>query len=198
MRRIAIFAAALVLFPLCASAQEGEPAQPIAETLVPEASPDDLSVPETAAVETPATAQTPAATPGGLNPNDIASLLFTYWEHTAIQDAKRARGLVRPPTDAELMKDLSQPGEDLSVKPPPEERDISLGGIVYVHAKDWTIWLNGKRVTPKALPVEAMDLKVYGEFIELKWYDKYTNQIFPIRLRPHQRFNIDTRIFLPG
>lgn len=137
------------------------------------------------------------AIPGGINPNDIPSLVFTYWEHTAIEDAKRSRGLVRPPTEEELMRDLKTRGVDKPM-PPPEEREIRLGGIVYVKSGDWTIWLNDKRVTPKAIPAEVMDLKVSKEYIEMKWFDEYTNQIFPIRLRPHQRFNIDTRIFLPG
>lgn len=134
----------------------------------------------------------------GINPNNIPSLVFTHWEHTAIRDARRARGLVRAPTGEELQNDMNSMPEDLRVKPPPEERDISLGGIAFVDANDWTIWLNGQRITPKALPEEAMDIKVFDEYIEIKWFDKYTNQIFPIRLRAHQRFNIDTRIFLPG
>ena len=79
-----------------------------------------------------------------------------------------------------------------------EKREIILGGILYVSDDDWTIWLNGKRVTPKALPKEVIDLKVYDAHIEVKWFDDWTNQIFPIRLKTHQRFNIDTRIFLPG
>lgn len=163
-----------------------------------------LESPQSAAAAT-APATPPAAdntklvlAPGELNPNDVPSLVFTFWEHTAIKDARRSRGMVRPPTDDELMKDLKQGPQTFKNKPPPEERDISLGGIVYVTAEDWTIWLNGKRVTPKALPKEAIDLKVYDGYIEMKWFDEYTNQIFPIRLRPHQRFNIDTRIFLPG
>jgi hypothetical protein len=53
-------------------------------------------------------------------------------------------------------------------------------------------------VTPEALPEEIMDLKVYKEHVDLKWLDYYTNRIFPIRIRAHQRFNMDTRIFLPG
>ena len=130
--------------------------------------------------------------------NQMPSILFTYWEHTAIKDAKRARGLVRPPTEEELARELRNGPQDYNVKPPPEERDISLGGIVYVARGDWTIWLNGQRVTPTAIPEEVMDLKVFNEYVEFKWFDTYTNQIFPIRLRPHQRFNIDTRIFLPG
>ena len=132
-------------------------------------------------------------------PVDMSSILFTYWEHTALVDARRSRGLVRPPSEAELMRNLKQGEAPIEkVKPPPEKREISLGGISYRSPKEWTIWLNGQRVTPKALPTEALDLKVYKDYIEVRWLDDYTNQILPIRLRPHQRFNVDTRIFLPG
>lgn len=134
-----------------------------------------------------------------INPVEMPSVLFTYWEHTAIKEAKRARGSVRAPTAEELARDLSKgEGDVAKIKPPPEERDIKLGGIVFNSQADWTIWLNGKRVTPNAVPEEVLDLRVFSEYIELKWFDDYTNQIFPIRLRTNQRFNIDTRIFLPG
>ncbi len=129
--------------------------------------------------------------------NSLKSLLFTHWQHTAIIDARRSRGFVKPPTESELNENLAIPGEEIP-KPPPEEREISLGGIAFISADDWTIWLNGQRVTPKAIPKEVLDLTVYGEYIEVKWFDEYSNQIFPLRLRPHQRFNIDSRIFLPG
>lgn len=135
-----------------------------------------------------------------INPSAIPSLLFTYWEYNALQDAKRSRGVVRPPSDNELAAIGETPAAEQAVKPkpPPEQRYLKLGGIVYVHNKDWTIWLNGKMVTPKALPPEAIDLVVKKEYIDIKWFDEYTNQVFPVRLRPHQRFNLDTRIFLPG
>lgn len=179
-----------------AHAQESAPAvEPVPMGVVTPAT--GATPPHVAESPSQASAVTTPSFPGGINPNDIPSLLFTYWEHTAIVDAKRSRGLVRPPTEEELTRDLkNRDGE--KVKPPPEERDIRLGGIVYVTSGDWTIWLNDKRVTPKAIPAEVMDLKVSKEYIEMKWFDDYTNQIFPIRLRPHQRFNIDTRIFLPG
>jgi hypothetical protein len=150
---------------------------------------------EAPAAQTPEQAAAVAVGEEAINPNEIPSVLFTYWEHTAISDAKRAVGSTREVTQEEWQNIKDEP---LGVKPPPEERDITLGGIVFVTSGDWTIWLNGKRVTPKAIPREVTDLKVYKEYIEMKWYDDYTNQIFPLRMRAHQRFNIDTRIFLPG
>lgn len=135
------------------------------------------------------------------NVDEYRSLVFTHWEYVAINDAKRSRGLVRPPSEEELTRDLRTrtPQEEIvRVKPPPEKREIRLSGIVYKARGDWTIWLNEQRVTPQAIPEEILDLKVYKTYIEMRWFDVYTNKILPIRLRPHQRFNIDSRIFLPG
>jgi len=124
----------------------------------------------------------------------MPSLFFTYWQHQSIIDAKKSHGIVRPPTDAELK--ALEDGENLDFDP--ERRYVTLGGIVYKGDDDWTIWLNGERVTPSAVPKEVMDLQVYKDYIEVKWLDEYTNSIFPLRLRAHQRFNMDMRIFLPG
>lgn len=126
------------------------------------------------------------------DPGRMRSMFFTHWQYQALLDAKKSRGNVRAPTQSEL----NALGTVDKVKP--ANRDISLNGIVFVSEKDWTIWLNGMRVTPSAIPREVMDLQVHKHFIEVKWLDDYTNQIFPIRLRAHQRFNLDTRIFLPG
>lgn len=126
---------------------------------------------------------------------DIPSLIFTYWEHTALLDAREAAGKVNP-QPARIVKDGGQQEE--KPKPPPEKREIRLGGILYNGPQDWTIWLNEQRVTPETVPKEVVDLSVSKDYIELKWYDDYTELIYPIRLRPHQRFNVDTRIFLPG
>lgn len=129
-----------------------------------------------------------------ITPESIPSLFFTYWQHQSIKDSKNIRGVVRPPTQAEL--EAIERGDDL--KPDPSERYLSLSGIVFTNDDDWTIWFNGKRVTPDAVPAEVLDLKVYKNYIELKWFDDYTNQVFPIRLKAHERFNMDQRIFLPG
>lgn len=131
------------------------------------------------------------------DPSAMPSILFTYQEHQAIVDARNSRGLVRPVEDWELD---AEPEDDVPLPPPPppETRYIRLGGILYSSKNDWTIWLNEKRVTPDSLPPEIVDVKVSNEYVEMKWFDEYTKQILPIRLRSNQRFHIDARIFLPG
>lgn len=126
-----------------------------------------------------------------VDPSSIPSVLFTYWEHSAIVDARNSIGLVGTPKKSD--KDANGEG-----KLKPENRDVSLGGIAYTNTAEWTIWLNGIRVTPKTVPGEILDLRVYKEYIEVKWFDDWSNKIYPIRLRPHQRFNLDTYMFLPG
>ncbi len=77
-------------------------------------------------------------------------------------------------------------------------RELILGGVAYRSRAEWAIWLNGQKITPKNLPPEILDINVYKDYIRLKWVDSATNQIFPVKLRANQRFNMDTRMFLPG
>ncbi len=125
-----------------------------------------------------------------INLDQIPSLFFTPAEQSLIEEA-RAGLTTRAPTDFELRQ-----AQDGTV--PMGPREVALAGIVYLSAGDWTIWLNGQKVTPNRLPPEILDIRVLKNSIRLKWFDAYTNQIFPIKLKTHQRFNIDTRIFLPG
>ncbi|MCB1531511.1 MAG: hypothetical protein KDJ35_01445 [Alphaproteobacteria bacterium] len=198
---------ALAIGVASASAQEELlPAPDLGVDEVPQAQPEEGEIFFDASQETVQSVEQ-AATPSvqveedGLDrliPDMMRSIVFMPWEYAAIQDAKNSRGLARPTTDDELMREMAKASDRTRVKPPPEERDITLGGIVYKAPGTWTIWLNGKRVTPSALPEEIVDIKVFSDYIEMKWYDDWTNQIVPLRLRAHQRFNIDTRIFLPG
>ncbi|HAJ89562.1 MAG TPA: hypothetical protein DCM27_00890 [Rhodospirillaceae bacterium] len=127
--------------------------------------------------------------------SSVPSLVFTPSQYALLREARIGFN-TRAPTLQELAK-AGDPN-DPNYRPPVALRDIRLGGIAYNTPDDWTIWLNSNRVTPDALPAEAIDLRVYKDFIEVKWFDVVTNQIFPIRLRMNQRFNLDTRIFLPG
>jgi len=120
----------------------------------------------------------------------MPSLFFTPSQQSLISEA-RAGFTARPPTESEIRR--AQNGDV-----PKGLREVTLAGIVYLSAGDWTIWLNGQKVTPNRLPPEILDISVRKNSIKLKWFDAYTNQIFPIKLKTHQRFNIDTRIFLPG
>lgn len=145
----------------------------------------------------------PKGTRAELLPPDMTSVLYTFWEYTALMDAKNSRrssGVQRGVTQDEIDRELrmSNAPAEPKPKPPPEEREIALGGIVYTSGNDWTIWLNGQRVTPDALPKEIIDLKVQRHYIDVKWLDDYTQRLYPIRLRAHQRFQLDARMFLPG
>ncbi len=129
-------------------------------------------------------------------PEDVGTLVFTLWQHALLQDAKKMFG----------KKDVDDPqsggailSEDGVMAPRAQGvREIGLNGILYKGKDNWVVWLNGKRLAPNALPDEIVDLKVHRSHIDMKWFDSNTNIIFPIRLRPHQRFNLDSRIFLPG
>lgn len=117
------------------------------------------------------------------------SLFFNPWQMGMLMEARR--GLTaRLPDESELKDDGEKVVHAI--------RELSLGGIVYASADDWTIWFNQQRVTPDAVPPEIIDIKVFDEYVELKWFDKQTNVIFPVRLRAHQKFNLDYRLFSPG
>lgn len=129
-------------------------------------------------------------------PGRIGTLFFTLWQHSLLQDAKRLY-VTRRPTETEIAK--AADNDPNSLQPIDKGiREISLGGILYRGDKEWVVWLNGMRMVPNAIPKEVIDIKVTKTHIDLKWFDAYTNLIFPVRLRPHQRFNLDSRIFLPG
>jgi len=123
--------------------------------------------------------------------NQIPSLFFTSAEAALIASVRNGI-ITRPPTERELDTGETKQSPEAGV------RELSLGGIVYKSSSNWTIWINGKKITPKRIPPEILDIKVRKDHVKIRWFDPFTNQIFPIKLKPHQRFNIDTRIFLPG
>jgi hypothetical protein len=126
---------------------------------------------------------------GSVLPESLTTLFFTAWQHALLQEAKIGFNTALS----------GEPGNSAgAANRDPGIREISLGGIAFANAEKWTVWLNGVRVTPAAIPQQVLDIKVTQTYIDLKWFDNYTNKIYPIRLRPQERFNLDTRIFLPG
>ncbi len=131
--------------------------------------------------------------------SSIPSLIYTSEQYALLTEARIGFSARLP--NGKFVEDgkenLPEP-TDPNYRPPPSVRKLQLGGIVFNTPDEWTIYLNGKRVTPALLPSEAVDLRVYKDFIELRWFDVQTNKIFPVRLRPNQTFNLDARVFLPG
>lgn len=124
-----------------------------------------------------------------LNRIKLKSVFFTDEEYALLMEALEGF------RSKDATQDDVNSAEAEEYKPAP--RDVTLAGLVYVDALDWTLWLNKNLVKPDAIPEEVLDIKVFSEYVELQWYDSQTNQIFPLRLRPHQRFNLDAKIFLP-
>lgn len=133
--------------------------------------------------------------PVTIKPQEIGTLVFTLWQHSLLQQAKQSF-TTRNVTQEEI--DRAKSGELEDIEKPKGLRELSLSGILYKGKDDWVVWLNGQRLAPNALPKQVMDIKVSENHIDLKWFDEYSNLIYPVRMRPHQRFNLDSRIFLPG
>jgi hypothetical protein len=82
---------------------------------------------------------------------------------------------------------------------PPEHRVISLAGLFYRAPGKWIVWMNGKKMTPKDLLPEIVDIQVDGTaHVRLKWHDRVLNTVLSIELRPHETYDIASGILLPG
>jgi hypothetical protein len=126
--------------------------------------------------------------------DQILSLFLTIGEQNLLIEARKGF-MTRPPTESEFNQEQRNAEK---VDRPLSPREVSLGGLLYSSSNDWTIWINSQKITPKNIPPAILDIEVYKDHIKMKWLDFQTNQIFPIKLQTHQRFNLDTRIFLPG
>lgn len=119
---------------------------------------------------------------------EIPSLFFTPEQYAALQEAKQGFNF-KPAADTSEAE-LYNEGNFI--------REISLQGILYKSPNDWIVWFNNARMTPKNLPPEVSEFKVHKNYVELKWFDRRTDTVVPVRLRPNQRFNLDAKVFLPG
>lgn len=117
------------------------------------------------------------------------SLFFTPNQIASIMRANQ--GFIAP--EAAYNPD-NQSGKPIDKGP----RNIVLSGIVYNAPNDWTIWLNGQRVTPKNKPERVMGLTVRQDRIHLRWMDIGNQRIVNITLRPHQVYALDTDTIRPG
>jgi|GEM_PF-5931464 len=106
---------------------------------------------------------------------------------------------ISTPTIIERNFEVKQ-GEQKTVKPIiPERRLIILSGILYRGKNNWTVWINGQKVTPDNYLPEIIEIKVENSsYVSLKWYDIGLQEVISITLRPNQVYDITTGILLPG
>lgn len=199
---------ALLLLFVCAAlspalAQGLSPLDAISSLL-----PGAEAAPEPQDSEAPAPVFPIAAAPEGRA--GVASLLFTQWERQAIANAIRQRDVritdIAPGDHGDGRPDPNGPGPEViealvpEPQPPPEPgpRELHLGSLVYIADDDWIVWLNDTEIRPGDIPERAIAMEVTRDHVDIQWFDPYTNQIFPVRLRPGQRFNMDMRLFMPG
>lgn len=124
----------------------------------------------------------------GLNAETMPSVFWTDEQLALIQEIKL--GLVQPIDGGAANQGLAATSDI--------PRDVRLGGIMYKSSSNWIVYINSVKITPNTIPDEIEYLHVMPEYIEIKWYDPMTRSVYPIRLKPNQRFNIDSRQFLPG
>ncbi len=120
----------------------------------------------------------------------LGSFLFSGAEAALIQKAMMGRVEMPQQTQETL---------SLEKKEIPKRRVIQISGVFFRTVKDWTVWINGKKVTPyKQLP-EIIDIEVRSSsYLHLKWYDVGLNKVISITMRPNQVYDITTGILLPG
>lgn len=149
------------------------------------------SVPDAApgAAADPALPSDPAAAPTSaidLNAPFVQSFLFTPVELVALRRASEGAVVGAAVLDADNTTYI------------PPRRVISVSGIFLRAPGDWIVWLNGKKMTPRDLLPEVIDISVQRDRVHLKWFDIGLNNIISITLRPHQTYDIVTGVLLPG
>jgi hypothetical protein len=115
------------------------------------------------------------------------SLLFSPLELTAVNRA------VAGATTGTALLEAGKTAQQI-----PQRRIISVAGVIWRSASDWMVWINGKKVTPKDVLPEIVDIKVERDKVDLKWFDIGINGVISISLRPHQTYDIVTGVLLPG
>ena len=80
----------------------------------------------------------------------------------------------------------------------PSARTITLGDIEYKDAQNWTVWINGQKVTPSVSMKEIVDISVAPDIVHLKWFDIGLNGVFDIQIHSHETYDIATGVMTPA
>lgn len=125
--------------------------------------------------------------------SQIPSLFFTPPQYALLREARIGFNS-RIPTLQDL-RDPTNPTEK-GVKTVDIVRRLSLSGILYVNDEDWNIYFNNRRITPKNIPEDIVEIKVTGNYVDMVWYDQLSNMPVTLRLRPGQIFDLDQKTFV--
>lgn len=211
-RGIAAFFATLMLvlagFALPANAQSATDA-PVAGAAAPAGAAGEATPADTEAVAAEADKAVEAILADDrVGGNEYPSLFFTKEERLAIEIALEKSGVVVDlQTIGRILGDEDDicltcaledevEGEDTGPKVPTGPREIELAGVLYFSPYDWTIWLNGERVTPYFIPEEVIKLDVTRNNVYIEWFDRFYDRILRVNLRPHQTFYMDANVIL--
>lgn len=126
-----------------------------------------------------------AAFPAAADPApNGGSLLFSPEQRAAILDALAARAIWEEAGG-------TPPPIDPPVPAAAAPRSVHLAGLLYAGPGRWTLWLNGRRVTPQDRPAELIGLTVGPSAVDLVWLDRDSGREVPMRLRPDQTYLLD-------
>lgn len=117
------------------------------------------------------------------------SLFFTPNQLVSIMRANQ--GFIAP---REAFDKTNQSDKPLDSGP----RVITLSAIIYNGKNDWTVWLNGEKVTPKNIPDRIMGITVKPDRVHLRWMDIGNQRIVNITLRPNQQYLLDSDTIVLG
>lgn len=102
----------------------------------------------------------------------------------------------KPPAEAEVTE---EPGSPPVLYPPiPQQRSITLSGVLYRAPGDWAVWINGQKVVPSRLLPEIVDIRVERDRVHLKWFDIGLGRVLALTLRPNQTYDIVSSTLLRG
>lgn len=123
------------------------------------------------------------------NDKKMTSLFFTPNQLASIMRANQ--GFIAP---QEAYDPNNQSAKPMDAGP----REIKLAGIVYNNPNDWTIWLNGEKVTPKNVPDRIMGINVKKDRVQVRWMDVGNQRIVNITLRANEMYLLDSDTIVPG
>lgn len=120
-------------------------------------------------------------------PGSAQSLFFFPGEVTLIEQARQM-----------MESEIELVFEDPSEQPEQEQEEaivtgpdrLHLGAVLFGGPQDWTLWLNGERVTPDRLPERIEAISVAPERVRMTWQDVPRDRRVTVELRPRQSWDL--------